>query len=436
MKLSHMEFIKTSLPFTFSTMAASLMGAVDTAVVGHLGNYTYINAVSLGAVIFSTVYWLFGFLKISTSGFAAQALGQHDRKLLAGAFIRGVLAAFGIGLLLVILQEPIWRTALLLFNPDAATRPMLEQYYRMLIWIMPLTLVFQTAQGWFAGTLHVRIAVLTALASNIINLLLDVLFVIVLHYEVTGVAAATCIANITGFLAILYFYAKHKPLPLTAVPLRKIFSGPTCRQMLQCGSHLTVRMFCMIIMVNSFMHQSSAFGGELLAANSILFQIQFIMGDILTGLSQAGAIYSGIAFGEHDRSMLNDTLRVSFLGAIRYGLMQTVGYNCCRHAILGCFTNLHSVIATAQQYDLFIAFFPLISALGIVYYGVFNGALYTRPICISMLLTAGCYLTAYFTLIPLYGNIGLWLAFLIFYIARSSFLLFFVPKLQQRVALV
>ena len=416
MKLSHMEFIKTSLPFTFSTMAASLMGAVDTAVVGHLGNYTYINAVSLGAVIFSTVYWLFGFLKISTSGFAAQALGQHDPKLLSGAFIRGVLAAFGIGLLLVILQEPIWRTALLLFNPDAATRPMLEQYYRMLIWIMPLTLVFQTAQGWFAGTLHVRIAVLTALASNIINLLLDVLFVIVLHYEVTGVAAATCIANITGFLAILYFYAKHKPLPLTAVPLRKIFSGPTCRQMLQCGSHLTVRMFCMIIMVNSFMHQSSAFGGELLAANSILFQIQFIMGDILTGLSQAGAIYSGIAFGEHDRSMLNDTLRISFIWAIGFGLLQTVGYYCCRHAILGCFTNLHSVIATAQQYDLFIAFFPLISALGIVYYGVFNGALYTRPICISMLLTAGCYLTAYFTLIPLYGNIGLWLGFLTFFI--------------------
>lgn len=233
-------------------MAASLIGAVDTAVVGHLGNYTYINAVSLGAVIFSTVYWLFGFLKISTSGFAAQAMGHHDPKLLAGSFLRGVLAAFAIGLVLVILQEPIWRTALMLFNPDAATEPMLERYYRLLIWIMPLTLVFQTAQGWFAGTLHVRIAVLSALASNLINLVLDVLFVVVLNFEVTGVAAATCIANITGFLAILYFYWQHKPLPLTAVPLREIFSGPTCRQMVQCGSHLTVRMFCMIIMVNSF----------------------------------------------------------------------------------------------------------------------------------------------------------------------------------------
>ena len=204
--------------------------------------------------------------------------------------------------------------------------------------------------------------------------------------------------------------------------------------MVQCGSHLTVRMLCMIIMVNSFMHQSSSFGGVLLAANSILFQIQFIMGDILTGLSQAGAIYSGIAFGERNRPMLKDTLRISCIWALGFGLAQSVGYYACRHAILSCFTDLTNVIATAQEYDLFIAFFPLISALGIVYYGVFNGALYTKPICISMLLTAACYLTAYFTLIPLYGNIGLWLAFLVFYIARSGFLLLFVPKLQQRFA--
>ncbi|MGM9520609.1 MAG: MATE family efflux transporter [Phascolarctobacterium sp.] len=434
MKLSHKKFIKTSIPFTLSTVAASLMGAVDTAVVGHLGNYTYINAVSLGAVIFSTVYWLFGFLKISTSGFAAQALGQHNPKLLAGAFLRGVLAAFGIGVLLVALQEPIWQVSLLLFQPEAATAIMLEQYYRLLIWIMPLTLVFQTAQGWFAGTLHVRIAVFTALASNLLNLLLDVLFVLVFHLDVLGVAAATCIANIVGFTAILYFYYQHKPLPLRAVALGEIFSGPTCRQMLQCGSHLTVRMLCMIIMVNSFMHQSSLFGGELLAANAILFQIQFIMGDILTGLSQAGAIYSGIAFGERNRPMLKDTLRISCIWALGFGLAQSVGYYLCRHAILSCFTDLPQVIFTAQKYDIFIAFFPLLSALGIVYYGVFNGALYTKPICISMLLTAACYLTAYFTLIPLYGNIGLWLAFLIFYIARSSFLLLFVPKLTQRFA--
>ncbi|MGM9582626.1 MAG: MATE family efflux transporter, partial [Phascolarctobacterium sp.] len=396
MKLSHKEFLKTSIPFTLSTVAASLMGAVDTAVVGHLGNYTYINAVSLGAVIFSTVYWLFGFLKISTSGFAAQSLGQHNPKLLAGAFLRGVLAAFGIGVLLVALQEPIWQASLLLFQPEAATAVMLEQYYRLLIWIMPLTLVFQTAQGWFAGTLHVRIAVFTALASNLLNLLLDVIFVLAFHWDVLGVAAATCIANGVGFTSILYFYYQHKPLPLNAVPLKEIFSGPTCRQMVQCGSHLTVRMLCMIIMVNSFMHQSSLFGGELLAANAILFQIQFIMGDILTGLSQAGAIYSGIAFGERNRPMLKDTLRISCIWALGFGLAQSLGYYLCRHAILSCFTDLPQVIFTAQKYDIFIAFFPLLSALGIVYYGVFNGALYTKPICISMLLTAACYLTAYF----------------------------------------
>ena len=138
MKLSHKKFIKTSIPFTLATMAASLMGAVDTAVVGHLGNYTYINAVSLGAVIFSTVYWLFGFLKISTSGFAAQALGHHDPKLIAEAFLRGILIAFGIGLLLVLLQQPIWYVALALFKPEPETLVMLKQYYDLLMWVMPL----------------------------------------------------------------------------------------------------------------------------------------------------------------------------------------------------------------------------------------------------------------------------------------------------------
>lgn len=432
MKLSHKKFIKTSIPFTLATMAASLMGAVDTAVVGHLGNYTYINAVSLGAVIFSTVYWLFGFLKISTSGFAAQALGHHDPKLIAEAFLRGILIAFGIGLLLVLLQQPIWYVALALFKPEPETLVMLKQYYDLLIWVMPLTLVFQTAQGWFAGTLHVRIAVGTALTSNLLNLVLDVLFVTVFHLDVFGVALATCIANVAGFTAVLYFYYLHRPLPFLAVGLHEIFSGPTCRQMLQCGSHLTIRMFCMIIMVNSFMHQSSAFGGELLAANAILFQIQFIMGDILTGLSQAGAIYSGIAFGERNKPMLQDTLRISFIWALGFGIAQSVGYLLCRSWILACFTDLSSVLSMARQYDLFIAFFPMISALGIVYYGVFNGALYTKPICISMLLTAACYLTAYFTLIPLYGNVGLWASFLIFYVCRTSFLLLFVPKLKQQ----
>lgn len=434
MKLSHIQFIKTSLPFTFSTMASSLMGAVDTAIVGHLGNYTYINAVSLGAVIFSTLYWLFGFLKISTSSFAAQALGKHDPKQLSSAFIRGVIVAFLIGLCIVLLQEPIWETALLLFSPDTSTGHLLEEYFRLLIWVIPLTLAFQTAQGWFAGSLHIHIAVFTAIASNVLNLLLNIFFVLVCKWDVMGVALATCIANIAGFIAIFYFYWKHKPLPLTTVSLREIFTGPTCRQMAQCGSHLTIRMICMIIMVNSFMHQSSAFGGELLAANSILFQIQYIMGDILTGLSQAGAIYSGIAFGERNRCMLKDTLHIAFIWAIGFGLGQSIVYLTCHQAILSCFTDLSGVIITAKQYDIFIALFPLISALGIVYYGIFNGALYTKPICISMILTAGCYLAAYLTLIPLYGNIGLWLSFLVFYLARSSFLLLFIPRLKQHLA--
>ncbi len=431
MQLTYKKYLKTSLPFLLSTVACSLMGAVDTAVVGHLGSYYYINAVSLGAVIFSTVYWLFGFLKISTSGFAAQAFGTHNPKEISYAFLRSVFAAFCIGVVLVALQKPIYSFALYIFNPEQPTEILLSRYYNILIWVMPLTLVFQTAQGWFAGTLHVRISVLTGISANIINLILDLIFVLGLHLDVTGVAGASCIANICGFAATIYFYSLHQPLPLSRLSLQEMFHGPAFHQMLQCGTHLTIRMLCMILMVNSFLHQSSVFGGLLLAANSILFQLQFIMGDILTGLSQAAAIYSGIAFGERNRKLLNAVLKISFVSALSFGMLESVSYYLLRQPILSCFTDLETVLTTAKEYDFFIAFFPFISALGIVYYGLFNGALFTMPICISMLGTATCYLLAYFTLIPIYGNAGLWTAFLIFYVARTSLLLLFVPSLKR-----
>lgn len=158
----------------------------------------------------------------------------------------------------------------------------------------------------------------------------------------------------------------------------------------------------MLIMINTFMSQSSAFGGEILAANSILMQIQYVMGDIFTGFSQAAAF------------------------------LQTGLYFVWRAKITGLFTGLPQILAAVNRYDMFIVFFPVLSALGIVYYGVFNGTLQTTPICISMLFTAASYLLAKAALVPELGNSGLWLAFLVFYIARSGFLLIFVPSLLKK----
>ena len=193
---------------------------------------------------------------------------------------------------------------------------------------------------------------------------------------------------------------------------------------LNCSGHLAIRTLCMLIMINTFMSQSSAFGGEILAANSILMQIQYVMGDVFTGFSQAAAIYAGIAAGEGNKKLLQSTLKISAVQSLAAAFLQTGLYFVWRAKI--------QILAAVNRYDMFIVFFPVLSALGIVYYGVFNGTLQTTPICISMLFTAASYLLAKAALVPELGNSGLWLAFLVFYVARSGFLLIFVPSLLKK----
>ena len=169
-----------------------------------------------------------------------------------------------------------------------------------------------------------------------------------------------------------------------------------------------------------------------MAANSILMQIQYVMGDVFTGFSQAAAIYAGIAAGEGNKKLLQSTLKISAVQSLAAAFLQTGIYFVWRAKIAGLFTGLPQILAAVNRYDMFIVFFPVLSALGIVYYGVFNGTLQTTPICISMLFTAASYLLAKAALVPELGNSGLWLAFLVFYIARSGFLLIFVPSLLKK----
>ena len=150
MQLTHQKFFTTSLPFILASISVPLIGAVDTAVVGRLGNYHFINSVALGSVIFSTIFWLFNFLGLTASGFASQSLGRNDPEEELYAFLRGTLLATGIGLVIVILQKFIFDAAVYFFNPPQQTLLYMRQYFNIIIFTVPCALFYQTAQGWLA----------------------------------------------------------------------------------------------------------------------------------------------------------------------------------------------------------------------------------------------------------------------------------------------
>lgn len=294
MKLTHKKFLITSLPFTAASVSVPLIGAVDTAIAGGLGSYHYINSVALGSVIFSTIFWLFNFLGLTASGFASQSLGSGNKQEELCAFLRGSILACGIGLVIILLQNHIFNAAVQFFNPPAETLVFMRLYFNIIVYTVPAALFYQTAQGWLAGIMQVRFSVAVGLTANIANALLAFILVYGCGLGVAGVAAASALANILAAVLALYGFYKSRPCSLKSVSPAQLFSGQDFAKLLNCSGHLAIRTLCMLIMINTFMSQSSAFGGEILAANSILMQIQYVMGDVFTGFSQAAAIYAGM----------------------------------------------------------------------------------------------------------------------------------------------
>lgn len=432
MQLTNASYLKLALPFILAAITTPLLGAVGTAVVGRLDNVNYISAVALGAVIVSTMYWLFGFLRLITSSLSSQALGRGDAQGAAVVLLQPYLLALVIGLLLVAGQQGIWRAAMWILNPDAELRVLCKIYFDILIWAAPLVLGSYVLNGWLMGRMRMKAVVALQVGTNLANCLLCFLMVDCFGLNVDGVAMAILISQTGSFFVALLLVARIiRQGPLNGL-WGKVFQRQGFSDLFSTNFYLFIRTLCMLVMVNTFMASSAAFGGEIMAANAILFQLQYVMGDIFDGLSSASSVYSGLAVGSPNRDLFYANLRYSGIWAAVFALVISLAYYLLQTPILALFTDKQGVLEIATEYSIYIVIFPPIAAAGIVYYGIFNGALKTRLVCVSMLLTIAAYLPALYIFTPLWSNHGLWLAYIVFYVGRSGFLLLLLPRLIRR----
>ena len=432
MQLSHSSYLKLAAPFILASATTPILGAVGTAVVGRLGNARYIGAVALGAVIFSTIYWLFNFLRLITSSYSSQAAGRGDQLDAALALFRPAVIALTAGVMIIAFSPFIARGALWILAPEKPVEELVLVYFRTLIWGAPFVLLSFVMIGWLMGQMRLKAVMFLQVATNLFNCILCCIFVFILKMSVDGVALATLLAQLASFAAGAALTLRYARFDWRAVSLKLVLQKQGFKDLMSTNFYLMIRTVCMLIMVNIFMARSTSFGAVTLAANSILFQLQYIMGDVFDGLSSASSVYSGLAVGGRDAKLFWDDLRISGLWAAVFAIVMTMVYQAADGFILGLFTDLPDVLAMAQEFSIYITVFPPLAAAGIVYYGIFNGALKTRMICWSMLLTLGAFLAAERLLLPAFGNTGLWLAFLVFYIGRSGFLLMFLPALLRK----
>lgn len=429
--LTNREYLGLTVPFMLSTMTQPLMGAVNTAVMGQLPDPKYIAAVSLGAILFNNLYWLFGFLRVSTTGYAAQAFGAADKELGTLAFFKPLVLALLISLACIVFQKPILESYLAMIGAAPEVNDLCREYYYILIWGAPLVLGNYVALGWLMGQTRVRASVFMQVSMNVLNMALSIWFVFGLHMDIVGVAFATLLSQLYGgvlSVVLMYYYGEfdYKNLPWGELLDWRTFIG-----MLKVNVNLMIRTACLLTVNNIIAAVGASFGTVVLAANAVLLQLKDIMSYLIDGMANGAAIFSGRAVGAKSGAGLEAAIRMTFKWLVVLAAILMGVYAAGNEFFIRLFTNIDEVVAMAMTYNAFVLFYPICAGIGMVLYGVFCGATRTAPVRNMMLMALAVFYLLQWQLVPKIGNSGLWVALLGFMAAQSVILLYYLKSLRK-----
>ena len=416
--VTHARVLKIALPIVLSNAAVPLLGAVDTGVIGQLGQAAPIGAVGLGAVILASVYWIFGFLRMGTSGLAAQAHGKGDAPERTAILIRALMVAVGAGFVLILMQSLILTAAFRLAPASPQTEALARQYLSIRIWGAPATISLYAITGWLIATERTRGVLILQLFINVLNTGLVFWFVLGLGWGVPGVATATLIAEWFGLILGLWL-CRDAFGPALKSAWARIADANALRVMLVVNRDIMIRSVLLQASFTTFLFLGAAYGDVTLAANQVLMQFLEITAYALDGFAFAAEGLVGQAVGVGSvlavRRSSVMTMQWGFAGS--FALAFTFGL--FGPAIIDLMTTEPQVQATARSYLPWLVVAPVIGVASWVFDGIFIGATLTRDMRQGMILAVGIYSVALATLVPAFGNHGLWAALMVLNLARG-----------------
>ena len=432
--VTHHAVLAIALPIMLSNVSTPLLGVVDTAVVGQLPDPAYIGAVALGSLVFTFVFWAFGFLRMGTTGLTAQARGAGDTAELAAGLGRALLIALAAGLALVALQWPVREIAFALIDGSPRVEALARSYVDIRIWAAPATFANYALLGWFIGLGRTDIGLVLQLVLNLANMALDVLFVLGLGWDVQGVALGTVLAEITAAGVGLVLAARHlRSLgPGARWSWPGLLQGAALRRTLVVNADIMVRSLALIFVFVWFMAQGARQGDVRLAANAVLMQFISVSAYFLDGLAFAAEALVGQAIGAGRRAMFSVAARLTTAWAVAMAAVMSLLLALLGGLCIDLLTVDPGVRAAAREYLPWAAGAPLLGVWAFQLDGIFIGATRTADMRRAMLVSLAIFLVAWWLLQP-WGNHGLWAALYVHYLARAATLSWYYPALLRSV---
>ena len=411
------QILQIALPSIVSNITVPLLGMIDVAIVGHMGSPVYIGAVAVGSMIFNLVYWLFGFLRMGSSGLTAQALGRRDFTEVTRLLVRSVSIALGIALLLIILQVPLKWLMFWLIGPTADVAPFASTYFNIVIWGAPASLALFSLMGWYIGMQNTRFPMMISIMQNIVNILASLTLVYGFGMKIEGVAFGTVIAQYAGLLMAVGLLARNYSRLFRYFSKDRLF-----RKMgafFAINRDIFLRTLCLVAVNLFFTAAGARQGAVILSVNTVLIQLYLFFSYFMDGFAYAGEALGGKAYGAHNVTAFHETLRRLWMWMLIVTLAYTLLYMVGGSWIVALLTDEAQVIETSREYIWWAWLIPAAGCVAFIWDGIFIGITATRGMLVSSFVSAIVFFAVYLLSEKTLGNHGLWLAQIVYLAMRG-----------------
>ncbi|GAA0777902.1 MATE family efflux transporter [Roseibium denhamense] len=420
--VTHRSVLAIAIPMTLGYLSTPLLGLVDMAVIGRLGDAALIGGIAVGGVIFDLVFTTFNFLRSGTTGLTAQALGARNDQEIKATLLRALLLAGAFGLAVIVLSAPLLALGLWFLGGSDEVQAATARYFEIRILSAPFLLANYAFLGWFIGLGRAGTGLALQLFLNGLNIVLSVFLVLGLGWGVEGVAWATVVSEIAAAglgAGLVLVTQKRKTWPTVAV----ILDRRLVLRMMALNRDIMIRSFTLLFAFAFFMARSADQGDTILAANAILEKFIMVAAFFLDGLAAAAEQLAGRAVGARHRPAFDRTLKLTALWSFALAGILAVLFWLFGPMLIAFMTTSQEVRAFAETFLIWAVFAPLFGVLAFQMDGVFIGATWSTTMRNMMLISLAVYLAAYYALFPAFGNHGLWAAFLLFFGIRGVSLL-------------
>ncbi|WP_428235882.1 MATE family efflux transporter [Gracilimonas sp.] len=423
------KILRLAIPNIISNLSVPLLGAIDTAVVGRLEHVYYLGAIAVGSIIFDFIFWGFGFLRMGTTGMVAQAYGAQEERKTRIILFRVLLVAAASSLLILLIQYPLIEVSLYLVNASPEVEEYTRLYYHIRIFAAPATLALFGLNGWFLGMQNSTYPMIVTIFLNLVNIVLNLIFVFRFNMTVDGVATGSLVASFLALGLAFFLYKRRYGGVKLNIKWDELIEAEELKKFFSVNRDIVIRTLCLIFSYAFFTAKSAAMGDVVLAANTILLQMWYISSYGTDGFAYAAESLVGRFKGAKDDDKLKKAVTANMLWGLGLGLLGTITYAFFDAEIISLFTDKENVIKVAMGVVIWLIVAPVVNSVCFIWDGVYIGATATGAMRNSMLVaTVLVFIPVYFISEPFAGIHALWMAMMAFMVARGVVLSVYAPS--------